>query len=328
MQAARGAALNMETWLEAIAWPTLAASRAILVLVLALWLPATGGCQSSGTATGLAVTNEALIGPDYRHRGPHPFEMEEGSLRSETGCTVTYRLFRPRPTGDAVLVVLGHGFMRSKERMEQLAEHLASWQIPVVTVDFCNSRWWKGNHDRNAADMVAISEKLKAKHTLYSGFSAGGLAALIAAAQDPGAAAYLGLDMVDNGNMAEKLAPHVAFPLYGLIVAPAACNARNNGLRAYARAERAVVVKVFDASHCHFEFPMDWKCTLVCGTAEARFGRQEIQQIILGLITSFVRWRSGLDPEAGDWWAEGGQNYRTLVAAGYLERVEKHREGP
>lgn len=302
--------------------------RSVLILVLALWLPATDGDEPSGTAAGMVVTSQALIGPDYRLRGPHPFETEDGSLMSESGCTVGYRLFRPRPLGNAVWVVLGHGFMRSKERMEQLAGHLASWRIPVVTVDFCNSKWWKGNHDRNAADMVAISEKLEAKRTLYSGFSAGGLAALIAAARDPSATAYLGLDMVDNGNMAEKLAPGVGIPLYGLLVEPAACNARNNGLHAYAHAERAVVVKVVDASHCHFEFPMDWKCTLVCGSGEARFGRQEIQQVILGLITSFVQWQSGVDPKASEWWVDGGQNYRTLAAGGYLERVAKHREGP
>jgi len=302
--------------------------RPFLLLVLALWLPPTGAGEPSGTAAGMAAASGALIGPDYRHRGPHPFDTDEGSLTSETGCTVGYRSFRPRPMSSAAWVVLGHGFMRSKERMEQLAEHLASWRVPVLTVDFCNSKWWKGHHDKNGAAMVAISEKLALERTIYSGFSAGGLAALIAAARDPGTVAYLGLDMVDNGRVGETLAPRVQIPLYGLIVEPAACNARNNGLQAYARAERAVVVKVVDASHCHFEFPMDRKCTLVCASGEARFGRQEIQGVILGLVTSFFRWQGGIDRQAREWWVEDGQNYRALVARGHVESVSEYRDGP
>jgi hypothetical protein len=68
--------------------------------------------------------------------------------------------------------------------MAYLAQHLASWGLSVVRLEFCNSKLWAGNHDLNGADMVALSRKLHAVKVIYTGFSAGGLAAMVAADLD------------------------------------------------------------------------------------------------------------------------------------------------
>ena len=151
----------------------------------------------------------AIVGPDYRRRGNVPFDSLEGILISSTGCEVTYTYFKPREVSNEVLVVLGHGFMRSKKTMTQLAHHLSSWGLSVVNLEFCNSKFWAGNHDRNGADMVAVAQKIRPSKVIYVGFSAGGLAAIIATNLDNNTLALFGLDMVDNKGLGKKIAPNL-----------------------------------------------------------------------------------------------------------------------
>ncbi len=172
------------------------------------------------------------------------------------------------------------------------------------------------------ADMVAVSQQFQASGTIYLGFSAGGLAALVASKIDPGTRAYFGLDMVDHQNLGELTAPQLRLPLYGLLAAPSACNANSNGLDVYAEASRSVIIKVTDATHCHFEIPIDAKCSLICGGGEKRFSRQEIQRTILGLTTAFLLWQTDVDPFGASWWSAEGHNFRTLSEAGYIMPIE------
>ena len=218
-------------------------------------------------------------------------------------------------------MALGHGFMRSRKRMAYLARHLASWGLPVVNVEFCNSKLWAGNHDRNGADMVTDARHLDAGKTIYTGFSAGGLAALVAADLDMNAIAFFGLDMVDSQGIGKKMAPNLKIALYGLIAAPSACNAENNALNLYESASTSFVVKVEDSSHCHFELPIDRKCSLICGRGEAQFSTEVIQQTILGLTTAFLLWQSGIDANGETWWSDKYQNYKILRDAGYLKKL-------
>jgi hypothetical protein len=259
-----------------------------------------------------------LIGPDYRNQGKGRYESLEGKLKSSTGCEVTYTYYRPRHSSSDELILLGHGFMRNKKRMAYLAQHLASWGLSVVNVEYCNSKLWAGNHDRNGADMAAVSRKLKAGEVIYVGFSAGGLAAMVAANLDINTRAVLGLDMVDNQGLGKKIAPNLAVPFYGLIAAPSICNAKNNGLDSYALAPHSNVIKIEDTSHCHFEYPVDGKCSIVCGRGEKRFSRAIIQQTIVGLTTAFLLWQTGLDANGETWWSDSQLNYKTFRGAGYI----------
>jgi hypothetical protein len=243
---------------------------------------------------------------DFRARGPHDVSTSEGRVPTASGPGVAFTRFRPTNPRAAALVVLGHGFLRDRSRMAGLAEHLASWGLEVVTVDFRHSRPWAGHHDKNAQDMVALAHHLGARQVIYSGFSAGGLSALLAAAADPAAIGYLGLDMVDDGTGA-MAAAGLRFPLHGLVAPPSACNAHGNGLKVFAAsAKPSRVVQVADASHCHFEFPMDGRCWLICGKGGQRRSRADIQTSILSLATASLLWQTGADPSAKSVWLAGG----------------------
>lgn len=261
-----------------------------------------------------------IIGPDYRKQGKIPFESTEGKLTSTTGCEVAYTYYRPKAVSNDVLVVLGHGFMRSKDKMAYLAQHLVSWGLSVVNLEFCNSKLWAGNHDLNGADMVAVSQKIHQGKVIYLGFSAGGLAAMVAANLDKNTKALFGLDMVDNCELGKKIAPDLVVPFFGLIAASSACNASNNGLVLYALAPQSNVIKVEDSSHCHYEYPVDGKCLFVCGKGEKRFSREHIQQTIVGLTTAFLLWQTGLDTKGETWWFDNQLNYKTLNGAGYITK--------
>ena len=279
------------------------------------------GCASKPPSVNVADETDALtlIGPDYRYQGKVLYYRGDGKIISSSGCQVVYTFFSPKNGSRDVLVTLGHGFMRGKERMAFLAQHLASWGLSVVNVEFCNSKLWAGNHDLNGADLVAVSRKLHTGKVIYTGFSAGGLAAMVAAHIDKHTLAYLGLDMVDHKGLGKKIAPNQTIPLFGLFAAPSACNANNNGLDSYIIAPHSKVIKVLDSSHCHFEFPIDGKCLFVCGKGEMRFSREVIQQTILGLTTAFLMWQTGLDANGETWWSDSKQNHQTLVDAGYIK---------
>ena len=184
---------------------------------------------------------------------------------------------------------------------------------------FCNSKLWAGNHDRNGADMVAVARRLHAGNNIYTGFSAGGLAAMAAAELDKNTLAFFGLDMVDNQGLGKEIAPNLTLPFYGLIAASSVCNAQNNGMSSYALAPHAFVIEVEDSSHCHFEFPIDGKCSIVCGKGEEQFSTEVIQQTILGLTTAFLLWQTGIDANGETWWSDNQHNYKILREAGYLK---------
>ena len=170
--------------------------------------------------------------------------------------------------------------------------------------------------------MMAVSQELRAGGTIYLGFSAGGLAALTASNLDPATRAYFGLDMVDHRGLGKLTAPQLTIPLYGLLADPSPCNAGNNALDVYASASRPFLLKIADATHCHFEWPMDWKCAIVCGRGEKQYSRQEIQRAILGLTTAFLLWQTGIDPSAATWWSVDSHNFKTMAEAGYIIPIE------
>jgi hypothetical protein len=190
--------------------------------------------------------------------------VETGVVDSATGCALHYRLYRPAQARTEDLVVLGHGFLRSQERMADLAQALAEEGIPTVTLDFCNTRFWDGRHVRNGLDMIRVADALDAKQVVYAGFSAGGLAALVAGRNDPRTLGVVALDLVDAGRLGEGMAAGLDRPLIGLVGDPSPCNAENNGLAVFSATDHAAVERVTGAEHCDFESPTDWLCRLVC----------------------------------------------------------------
>jgi pimeloyl-ACP methyl ester carboxylesterase len=187
-----------------------------------------------------------------------------GVVASATGCMLVYRLYRPQGEDTRDLVVLGHGFLRTQDRMADLARHLADAGVATVTLDFCNARLWDGRHVRNGFDMIKVADALEARRVVYTGFSAGGLAALVAGRNDPRTVGVVTLDLVDADRIGEKMAAGLDRPLIGLVGDPSPCNANNNGLAVFAASAEAAFERVSGAEHCDFESPTDWLCRLIC----------------------------------------------------------------
>jgi dienelactone hydrolase len=198
--------------------------------------------------------------------------LTRGSLTSKTGCRLSYTLFQPlgtRKGGDAnAIVIIGHGFLRSQRHMRDLAQAIASAGIPVATLDFCNMHLWSSRHQQNGYDMVALARWLAPKvgtsRTVYVGFSAGGLAALIAARNDPRALGVVTLDLVDTQGLGVRSAMGLDKPLIGLAGEPANCNADGHGSAVFAVSAQATLKRIPGAGHCDFEAPTDRLCELLC----------------------------------------------------------------
>ncbi|ESQ14038.1 MAG: hypothetical protein N838_00655 [Thiohalocapsa sp. PB-PSB1] len=200
---------------------------------------------------------------------PTGAQIDSGRITSSTGCKLDYRIYDADTEDRSSLVVLAHGFLRSQERMQALAEAIAASGIPVVTLDFCNSRIWNGRHAQNGLDMVALAHALDAKRVIYAGFSAGGLAAVIAGRADAKAIGIITLDLVETQGLGIRAAAGIDKPLLAIAGEPTNCNALGNGQAVFAATENARIQRIESAGHCDFEAPTDVLCELICSDPDS-----------------------------------------------------------
>jgi dienelactone hydrolase len=164
-------------------------------------------------------------------------------------------------------------------------------------------RLWNGHHERNALDMRSLANELGVQDDIiYAGFSAGALAAVLAADNDT--RAILALDPVDQEAMAVQAIRNLSTPLIGFSGPPSSCNANGNAEPLFtARSEqylsRNTVLPA--ASHCSFESPSDWLCELVCEGGEsledAHAQRETvIRQTVEAVLSVSTRSATGLEP--------------------------------
>jgi pimeloyl-ACP methyl ester carboxylesterase len=231
--------------------------------------------------------------------GPQAFTVEKGTRTGEYGCAVAYEVYRPAEPRTGTLVVLGHGFASSLRRMRGWAARWASFGVPTTVLSFCNTTPFAGRHDRNAEDMVALARALHDGPVLYAGFSAGGLAAYLAACEDPRTTAYLGLDAADNGGMALAKKADFRVPALFLMGEPSACNAKNNMIPTIPAREGVRALRLRNAVHGHFQDPYDPLPESVCGRVVPLEAAQRIMADIRSLATAWVLEATGAMPEAG-----------------------------
>ena len=279
------------TFQAAVAFGSTCRRRLLFGLPLLL-----AGCQGISTqATPAAVEAESAAGSVIR---------QPGHADSETGCRLDYTVHRRVNELGAVRVVLAHGFLRDQDRMQGFADGLAQRGLPTVTLDLCNMRPWDGAHRQNGRDMAQLARRLGARDVVYAGFSAGGLAALMAASIDRDAIGVFAMDIVDRDGLGRQLASGLSIPIAGLFADPSSCNAHNNGLAIYAAASDARVRRFSGATHCDFETPTDTLCELLCeprgrSPGEAVSIRQAIAQVALDSVEALAagrRARNSLPP--------------------------------
>lgn len=233
-----------------------------------------------------------------------PVQAERGEIASVSGCRNGYTLYRPtRPASDLAVMIVP-GFMRDRNRMRGWADALSERGLTAVTMDFCQPTAFDGRHAENARDMIAAREALGLSSIVYAGHSAGGLASLLAAADDPAARAIVLFDPVDFADLAEPAAARVSVPALVLLGRPGICNLRGNIRPALPHLAHATVVKVDAATHCDFEWPGNALCRAACdlggpGREQRTAAEQRIRSLALEFVDS-VRAAVGAAPPSPD----------------------------
>jgi dienelactone hydrolase len=272
--------------------------------------PITSPSPTSSPSTTDSTTPTTTAYTDFSSLGPLPVAETSGTLE-QPDCSLDYVLFTPDGLDDAPLVVLGHGFSRRARHMADLARHVASYGLRVATPDYCHSTPFDTDHEANGLDAAALSAELAGGGpVVHAGYSAGGLAALLAAAADPSTVAVMGLDPVDSGGRgAEALAEGLP-PTWGLLGEPSACNEQSNLLEPL-RGAGASVSAVPGSTHCDFEAPTDGLCTTFCGDATG------VTPLVSALLTAWSVHYLG-DDDTTEAWLPGGERYDELVDLGLL----------
>ena len=182
-------------------------------------------------------------------------------------------VYRPVGAASAGVAIVAHGFTRTRARHRDLGHALAAVGIVAVVPDLPNVVNLWGNGDAIARFVEHLeagalaSLPIERSRVVLIGTSAGGLATVLAAAQLPGLAGWIGLDPVDRTGTGIAAATQVNAPAVVMLAEPSLCNLVESG-RAIADAlpRRLRTVEVADASHCDFEDPTNNLCRAVCGT--------------------------------------------------------------
>ena len=191
------------------------------------------------------------------------------------GCDVAVTLYYPAHRDEAPLVVVAHGFTRSKRYMAGWGADLAG-QGFIVAVPTQPALANHALNGRVLAELVSqmrdgrISMKMKpGKRTALVGFSMGGLTTLLAAARQP-LDAWVGLDPVDMDGTGVAVAKKLAVPCAILRSEPAAWNKHGNARQiGAALPELRFSLKVRNATHLDAESPTDLLGQLACGFVDA-----------------------------------------------------------
>lgn len=203
---------------------------------------------------------------------------------------VTFDLYLPPGPTPAPLVVVAHGFSRSKTNMagwgRQLAEDGFIAAVPTLP-----------NWSDHAGNGVALNElaawlrqasphaaRIRPDCLGMMGFSAGGLATLLAAADNPAVTVWVGLDPVDRNRLGATAATRLQAQAVILLADPSACNAHGNAADiAQTLGDRCRTVRIPNAVHVDAEWPTTAAAELVCGRSDEQRRALFVEEAIAAL---------------------------------------------
>jgi dienelactone hydrolase len=204
----------------------------------------------------------------------------EGVVKSElkvklTGKEVAVDFYRPQGLKQAPVVVVAHGFSRSRLNMSGWGGLLASHGFLVAIPDL--PAW--SDHERNSQAIRELLDRILSKSLVTEpapngeaalmGFSMGGLATLLAAATHDHVRCWVGLDPVDASRMGAEAAKQLQIPSAVLLAEPNRCNAQGNARQMVAGLSGPLLaLRVQNGTHTDPEQPTDWLAELVCGKAD------------------------------------------------------------
>lgn len=194
-----------------------------------------------------------------------------------TGKEVPVDLYLPKGVRSAPVVVVAHGFTRSRLNMAGWGGLLASNGFIVAIPDLpaLADREQNSQAISELLDLINKGEvTAQPKPTggaALIGFSMGGLSSLLAASSNRNVRCWIGLDQVDAGKKGARAAASVSIPCAVLRAEPAAWNMRGNARHlTKALSGPFVTLRVKDATHSDPEDPTDSLTELLCGKSDAR----------------------------------------------------------
>ena len=224
-----------------------------------------------------------------------------------SGHDVHVDIYGPSADPSSGAAIVAHGFMRSRARHRDLGQALAAAGVTAVIPDLP----YILNHWGNGEAIADLAHKLEAgalglppierSRIVLIGTSAGGLATVLAAANLPGLAGWVGLDPVDRTGTGVHAASQLRSPAAVLLGEPSGCNLYGSG-RSIARAVPGLVRSIVlnGASHCDFEGPTNKFCQRVCGGSSAEmqaFAREEAVRTVVEMLRSSGAKRTTALPE-------------------------------
>jgi len=213
---------------------------------------------------------------------PLPAGMKKEHLRLElAGQSVSVTLYHPAKDENAPLIVVAHGFTRSKRYMAGWGGHLAGEGFFVVVPT--QPAW--ADHALNGRVLAALVEKYREKrHVALMGFSMGGLTTLLATTHTP-VDAWVGLDPVDMNGQGKAAAAKLKAPAAFFLAEPEAWNMHGNAKTIVeAVSGEKVVFRIQGGTHLDAEWPTDLLGQLACG-----FVDEKRQQQFRAKATEFLK---------------------------------------
>jgi dienelactone hydrolase len=224
-------------------------------------------------AAPLAVVLALALAPLHAQ----PADAPQTLSMTLAGTTVDVDVYRPAgvPRG---AVILAHGFTRSRTTLGAHAAALAAEGALALTPDLPSTFDFR----RNARGLGELVLRLRAgdddlpavSRVVLVGFSAGALSSLLAAGTS-GVVGYVGLDPFDRveaggaGALGRDFAPTLTTEAILLRAPPSRCNAESVAAPWGRLLPALVSDRVIEgASHCDFESPTDWLCSLACGPSD------------------------------------------------------------
>ncbi|KFJ43886.1 dienelactone hydrolase family protein [Francisella philomiragia] len=181
-----------------------------------------------------------------------------------------YDIFYQKSNRSLPVVIVVHGFSRSKDNMSGWGSFLADHGYFVVVP---NLPFW-ANHSKNAEFISELINYIYSNSDYTSiinndlalvGFSAGGLATLIATSENTRVKLWIGLDPVDVGNLGSQAAKNINCPTYIIAASASACNANNNYKNFITNLKENNLIKIDGAVHVDAEWPTNRFAELFCG---------------------------------------------------------------
>lgn len=190
------------------------------------------------------------------------------------GTELQVDVYRPTLERSRGIAVVAHGWTRSRARHSDLGRALAEAGVTAVIPDLPNVMNLWGNGDA----LVELAQRLEGgaldlppatrSQLVLIGASAGGLATLLASAQLPGVAGWVGLDPVDRTGTGKDAARRLEAAAVVLLVERSGCNLFGSGESLARALPRGSRTQFFEgATHCDIEAPTNNVCRALCGGA-------------------------------------------------------------